>query len=145
MFNAEEYRNVLIEINEKWGTKAERFILLTIGFVCSWSIFIPLIVIHTKIAGLKKEDSDLISFYLPLFSLSAVINLASYPLMETNFFMSALYLNIALDYFIKIFILFDGYKALSGEASPTIKIISFSEKSLTRKSVKGYTIPEVST
>lgn len=135
--NGIKYRELMIEISQSWGPKAERFIFLGIAFFFSWPVFVPALFIHTKIAGLRDSDKDLISFYLPMVVLQGLVFLS---LFMFDWAYYTFYFNIILAVFLKIFIVLDIYYSIFEDKKITLNLFSIPKSFCSRKSVKGYTL-----
>jgi hypothetical protein len=135
-----KYRELLVDLGQNFGPKTERYLLLSVGFFLSSFIFIPCILIHNKIAGLKKDDKDLITFYLPVFFGLGLVQILLYLSIPTSYFISVFNINIFLDYAIKALIVYDIYKWLADEKKFTFNIISENKILVPRKTVKGFIV-----
>lgn len=134
----EKYREFLIENKGRDFENLERLVILGLGFIFSYLVFIPLLLIHTKIAGLKKSDYDLITFYLPLFIIEGTLNLGLTLLIPTGFFLPCFYLSLIFGYTLKALIVFDIYQSLFNKKFISTNLVNIPDKILSRKSIKGW-------
>ena len=88
-----EYRNFIRLMNECVGENAERYILL-IGYLISGTLgYCLLVLLHVLFAGLKKNDCDIATTFLPLFLLNGlltyvIIFFSSIRALELSLFLS---------------------------------------------------------
>lgn len=69
----DKYIDFLNSIDESFGKKTERYVLILGFFVIGYPLYFILILLHLKFAGLKKSDYDIATTYIPLFALSHLL------------------------------------------------------------------------
>ena len=69
----QKYRNIINSINDSMGPKAERCILLAGHLIIGGPFYCLLLLLHIRFAGLKKDDHDIATTFLPLFIFSELL------------------------------------------------------------------------
>lgn len=140
MDKQEKYRGFIFDVHQQWGPNIERYVFLGIGLFLSWPIFIPALILHAKVSGLHKSDYDLVSFYLPIFIVQAVLSIVSMGFINLDFITYLIGLNFFLYMITNVIIIVDVYNMFFEIEKKSISLISFPEEKIKRKTVKGYTI-----